>query len=120
MDHEAAVREEDLLFTLDNGVGRITFNRPQARNAFTFEMYERLAEPDVGLRDQNLHCRQLRDRFGRGSRFFFRATGEIGGDTAGTQGDDQNDDTCDIHTLYNSYAGTPQLHGNDSHPRRYD
>ena len=50
----------------------------------------------------------------------FRATGEIGGDTAGTQGDDQNDDTCDIHTLYNSYAGTPQLHGNDSHPRRYD
>ena len=81
---------------------------------------DRLAEPDVGLRDQNLHRRQLRDRFGHGLRFIFRATGEIGGDTAGTQGDDQNDDTCDIHTLYNSYAGTPQLHGNDSHPRRYD
>jgi enoyl-CoA hydratase/carnithine racemase len=34
---------EDLLFELDRGIGRITFNRPQARNAFTFEMYERLA-----------------------------------------------------------------------------
>ena len=44
MDQEVAVREEDLLFTLDDGIGRITFNRPQARNAFTFEMYERLAE----------------------------------------------------------------------------
>ena len=53
-------------------------------------------------------------------RFFFRATGEIGGDTAGTQGDDQNDDTCDIHTLYYSYAGTPQLHGNHGHPRGND
>lgn len=34
---------EDLLFELDSGIGRITFNRPQARNAFTFEMYEQLA-----------------------------------------------------------------------------
>src|SRR5437763_2249748 len=34
----------DLLFEMRNGIGRITFNRPQARNAFTFEMYERLAE----------------------------------------------------------------------------
>src|SRR6266702_4643751 len=44
MDQEVAVRDEDLLFTLEDGIGRITFNRPQARNAFTFEMYERLAE----------------------------------------------------------------------------
>ena len=29
---------------VDDGIGRVTFNRPQARNAFTFEMYERLAE----------------------------------------------------------------------------
>ena len=35
---------EDLLFELRDGIGRITFNRPQARNAFTFAMYERLAE----------------------------------------------------------------------------
>ena len=34
----------DLLFEVKNGIGRATFNRPQARNAFTFEMYERLAE----------------------------------------------------------------------------
>jgi enoyl-CoA hydratase/carnithine racemase len=35
---------EDLLLDLSGGIGRITFNRPQARNAFTFAMYERLAE----------------------------------------------------------------------------
>ena len=34
---------EDLVFDLCGGIGRITFNRPQARNAFTFAMYERLA-----------------------------------------------------------------------------
>jgi enoyl-CoA hydratase len=34
---------DDLLFDLRDGIGRVTFNRPQARNAFTFEMYERLA-----------------------------------------------------------------------------
>ncbi|HEX2654414.1 MAG TPA: enoyl-CoA hydratase/isomerase family protein [Xanthobacteraceae bacterium] len=36
--------EDDLLFEVTNGIGRITFNRPQARNAFTFAMYERLAQ----------------------------------------------------------------------------
>ena len=44
MDQDLAAREEDLLFTLEDGIGRIIFNRPQARNAFTFAMYERLAE----------------------------------------------------------------------------
>ena len=44
MDQDVAAREEDLLFTLEDGIGRIIFNRPQARNAFTFAMYERLAE----------------------------------------------------------------------------
>ena len=34
----------DLLFEVRSGIGRVTFNRPQARNAFTFEMYERLAQ----------------------------------------------------------------------------
>jgi enoyl-CoA hydratase len=34
----------DMLFEERDGIGRITFNRPQARNAFTFEMYERLAQ----------------------------------------------------------------------------
>jgi enoyl-CoA hydratase len=44
MDQEVVVKQDDLVFTLEDGVGRIVFNRPQARNAFTFEMYERLAE----------------------------------------------------------------------------
>lgn len=36
--------DQDILFELKDGVGWVTFNRPQARNAFTFAMYERLAE----------------------------------------------------------------------------
>jgi enoyl-CoA hydratase len=35
---------QDILYEVNDGVGRITFNRPEARNAFTFRMYERLAE----------------------------------------------------------------------------
>src|ERR1041384_7287390 len=35
--------QSDILFNVRDGIGRVTFNRPQARNAFTFEMYERLA-----------------------------------------------------------------------------
>jgi enoyl-CoA hydratase len=35
---------DDILYEVRDGIGRITFNRPQARNAFTFAMYERLAE----------------------------------------------------------------------------
>jgi enoyl-CoA hydratase/carnithine racemase len=35
---------EDILYELRDGVAYVTFNRPQARNAFTFAMYERLAE----------------------------------------------------------------------------
>ena len=42
MDQQAVIN--DLLFDVQNGIGRVTFNRPQARNAFTFEMYERLAQ----------------------------------------------------------------------------
>src|SRR5947207_2266243 len=34
----------DLLYEVHDGIGRITFNRPQARNALTFAMYERMAE----------------------------------------------------------------------------
>jgi enoyl-CoA hydratase/carnithine racemase len=35
---------EELCFTVTDGIGTITFNRPEARNAFTFAMYERLRE----------------------------------------------------------------------------
>jgi enoyl-CoA hydratase len=37
-------QDEDLLFEKRDGIGRITFNRPQARNALTFAMYERMAQ----------------------------------------------------------------------------
>ncbi len=36
--------EQDILLDVRDGIARITFNRPQARNAFTFAMYERLAQ----------------------------------------------------------------------------
>jgi enoyl-CoA hydratase/carnithine racemase len=35
---------DDLLYSVKDGVGTITFNRPHARNALTFAMYERMAE----------------------------------------------------------------------------
>jgi len=34
---------EDLLYTVEDGIAKITFNRPQARNALTFAMYEQMA-----------------------------------------------------------------------------
>jgi enoyl-CoA hydratase/carnithine racemase len=36
--------DHDLLFEVKGGIARITINRPEARNAFTFEMYEQLAQ----------------------------------------------------------------------------
>jgi enoyl-CoA hydratase len=41
MDQQAS---NDFLFEVKGGIARATFNRPQARNAFTFAMYERLAQ----------------------------------------------------------------------------
>src|ERR1700731_4729685 len=42
--NETTTLEADLLYEVRDGIGRITFNRPQARNSLTFGMYERLAE----------------------------------------------------------------------------
>jgi len=42
--NQAAAPDTHLLYEVRDGVGRITFNRPQARNSLTFNMYERLAE----------------------------------------------------------------------------
>ena len=40
----ATAPQDELLFDVSDGIARVTFNRPQARNALTFAMYERLAE----------------------------------------------------------------------------
>jgi enoyl-CoA hydratase len=36
--------DQDLLYSVNDGIARLTFNRPDARNALTFAMYERMAE----------------------------------------------------------------------------
>ena len=38
-----ATATEDLLYSVEDGIARLTFNRPQARNALTFAMYEQMA-----------------------------------------------------------------------------
>lgn len=39
-----AAAAEELLYRVGDGIGTVTFNRPEARNALTFGMYERLRE----------------------------------------------------------------------------
>src|ERR1700720_2052651 len=34
---------EDLIYVVEDGIARLTFTRPQARNALTFAMYEQMA-----------------------------------------------------------------------------
>jgi enoyl-CoA hydratase/carnithine racemase len=41
---------EELIYEVEDGIGRATFNRPEARNALTFAMYDRLAEICSGIR----------------------------------------------------------------------
>jgi enoyl-CoA hydratase/carnithine racemase len=62
----------DLLFEVRNGIGRVTFNRPQARNAFTFEMYERLAQIcEQGDKDRSIKVLVLQ---GAGDKAFASGT----------------------------------------------
>ena len=42
--NKTATLDAELLYEVRDGIGRITFNRPQARNSLTFNMYERLAQ----------------------------------------------------------------------------
>ncbi|TVQ37682.1 MAG: enoyl-CoA hydratase [Geminicoccaceae bacterium] len=43
---------EDLLYERKGPIGYVTFNRPHARNAFTFAMYDRLREIFEGVPDE--------------------------------------------------------------------
>jgi enoyl-CoA hydratase len=48
---------DDLLLSVEGGIARVTFNRPAARNALTFAMYDRLAEfCDATGRDRSLRA----------------------------------------------------------------
>lgn len=51
--------EEELLFQTIGNTGVVTFNRPQARNALTFEMYESLASICNDIIDNKLNVRSL-------------------------------------------------------------
>lgn len=50
---------DDLTFNLHEGTGVVTINRPQARNALTFSMYERMAEICKDVIDRRLDIRVL-------------------------------------------------------------
>ncbi len=63
---------QDILYEVRDGIGRITFNRPQARNAFTFAMYERLAQIcDEAHRDRTIKVLLLQ---GAGDKAFASGT----------------------------------------------
>lgn len=49
----------ELLFEQQAGVGTITFNRPEARNALTFDMYEQLASVCDDILDKSLDIKAL-------------------------------------------------------------
>lgn len=71
-DEHAAVRTEDLLVERDDGVLTVTFNRPEARNAMTWEMYQGLAEAcDAVDADPAVRVMVLR---GAGGRAFVAGT----------------------------------------------
>ena len=69
---EPSSASNDMLFDRHDGIGKVTFNRPQARNAFTFAMYERLAEIcEEANRDHSLRVLVLQ---GAGDKAFAAGT----------------------------------------------
>jgi enoyl-CoA hydratase len=72
MMEQQASTADDILFETRDGIGKVTFNRPQARNALTFAMYERLAEIcDEANRDRSLKVLVLQ---GAGDKAFASGT----------------------------------------------
>ena len=53
------IMNDELLYEHHGTTGVITFNRPQARNALTFEMYEALAEICNNIIEKNEDTRSL-------------------------------------------------------------
>jgi len=51
--------EDNLLFAESNGVGVITFNRAEARNALTFEMYDAIDDICTQIHEQQLQVSTL-------------------------------------------------------------
>lgn len=49
----APQENDDIIYEIRDRIGYVTFNRPAARNAFTFAMYEQLAAICAGLNDQD-------------------------------------------------------------------
>ncbi len=63
---------DELLYELRDGVAYVTFNRPQARNALTFAMYDRLAEIcDAANADRSIRAMLLT---GAGDKAFAAGT----------------------------------------------
>jgi enoyl-CoA hydratase len=58
MSQPDSAAASDLLYEVADGIGCVTFNRPQARNALTFAMYERLAQI-CGAADQDRSLKVL-------------------------------------------------------------
>jgi enoyl-CoA hydratase/carnithine racemase len=48
-DNAPAETQPTILYEVADGIATVTFNRPEARNAFTFAMYERLVEICEGV-----------------------------------------------------------------------
>jgi enoyl-CoA hydratase/carnithine racemase len=60
--NQQSTASKDLLFETREGIGRVTFNRPQVRNALTFEMYELLAQVcHQAIEDLILMCHMSQD-----------------------------------------------------------
>lgn len=66
------MESEDLLYEVKDGIGWITFNRPQARNAMTFAMYDGLAKIcDAAQEDRSIKALVLT---GAGEKAFASGT----------------------------------------------